>query len=114
MICKNYGVSGSSQILFKIHGDMKTHKDPEVALSELKEGLRSEKKAYIYHCQGHYFLIFGYESHSTLPVQAYSNSEEIKDPDEWIVIGEISRLFSPFHIKKWSSIFLDLKLQYPK
>ena len=53
----------------------------------------------IYHWYNHYFLIIGYESNPNLPIEAYLPAEELSDTEEWIVIGEISKKFAPFHIK---------------
>jgi hypothetical protein len=83
-------------------------------LAELKEGLRNEKKAYIYHCHNHYFLIIGYESNPDLPIEAYRKSEELTSTEEWVIIGEISKKYAPFHVRKWSDVVLDLDQQYPK
>jgi len=113
-INKSFGTRGSSKTLFKMHGDFKTSNTAEEALDELKRGLRDEKKAYIYHCHNHYFLIIGYESNPNLPIEAYYKSENLTDTEEWVVIGEISKKFAPFHIKKWSEIVLDLDQQHPK
>jgi hypothetical protein len=112
-INETYEVQGSTRILLKLHGDNKTDITPSEALKELKEGLRSEKKAYIYHAQGHYFLIFGYESNPVLPIETYNKLEDCSEMEEWIIIGEVSRVFGPFHIKKWSDIVLDLDQQFP-
>jgi len=109
-----YGVRGTSRLFFKMHGKSKTSNSPEKALAELKIGLRDEKKAYIYHCHNHYFLIIGYESNPNLPIEAYLPKEELTDTEEWIVIGEISKRYAPFHVKKWSDIVLDLDQQHPK
>jgi hypothetical protein len=109
-----FGVKGTSKIFYKLHGEDKTDKTSEEALKELKEGLRSEKKAYIYHAEYHYFLIIGYESNSLMANEAYSDKDDFSETEEWIIIGEISFKHAPMHIKKWDDIVFDLGIQYPK
>jgi hypothetical protein len=108
-----FGIKGNCKTLFKLHGDNKTTNTSEEALAELKEGLRNEKKAYIYHCENHFCLLIGYESNPILPIEALRKAEELTSTEEWIIIGEYSKIWTPFHVKKWSDVVLDLDQQYP-
>lgn len=46
----------------------------------------------------------GFEENPTQPNQAYSSKSEISEYDDWIIIGEISKMYPCFHIKRWSEI----------
>mmetsp|Transcript_803 Transcript_803/g.755 ORF Transcript_803/g.755 Transcript_803/m.755 type:complete len:96 (+) Transcript_803:643-930(+) len=47
-------------------------------------------------------------------MEAYYKVEELSEPQDWLLIGEISPNHKPFHIKSWKDIALDLSLTYPK
>ena len=48
--------------MYKMYGKSITHEtDQYKALEKLKEGLKSENRAYIYHCYNHYMCPIGFE-----------------------------------------------------
>lgn len=49
-----------------------TEIDENLALKNLLEGLKSERKAYIYHCYNHYMCPIGYEITHKNPMDSYS------------------------------------------
>ena len=60
----------------------------------------------------------GYETTPYMPQDAYSTldqlSEETKQQcQHWIIIGEISKIYPMFHVKKWSDIYTDINCSYP-
>eukprot|EP00770_Monocercomonoides_exilis_P014523 MONOS_14469.1-p1 / transcript=MONOS_14469.1 / gene=MONOS_14469 / organism=Monocercomonoides_exilis_PA203 / gene_product=Basic immunoglobulin-like variable motif-containing protein / transcript_product=Basic immunoglobulin-like variable motif-containing protein / location=Mono_scaffold01007:10471-16068(-) / protein_length=1331 / sequence_SO=supercontig / SO=protein_coding / is_pseudo=false len=69
-LCMHFGVKGRCVYLWKHSGANKTvGVTPEMALRQLKEGLRSDKTMFIYHCHNHYITPVGYEEtppHATL------------------------------------------------
>jgi hypothetical protein len=48
-----------------------------------------------------------------MPIQAYRKAEELTTMAEWLMIGEVSPPYKPFHIIKWSDLVLDLDQKYP-
>ena len=104
LLNEKYGVKGQGKICYKIHGVGKTKDINEnTALKNLLEGLKSERKAYIYHCYNHYMCPIGYEITPKSPIDAYSIEFE-EESDTWILIADSSVVYSPMHIKKWSEI----------
>ena len=56
------GQKGTARISLKVQGHDKTlGSGSQKALTEMKEGLQNERKAYIYHCENHYMCPIGYE-----------------------------------------------------
>jgi hypothetical protein len=52
-----------------------------------------------------------------MPYDAYTAelSEESKgEAENWIIIGEISKAYPMFHVKKWDDIFTDINCAYPQ
>lgn len=47
-------------------------------------------------------------------MDAYSNYEDICEFDTWIIIGEVSKCYPVFHVKKWDDIALDISCAFPK
>jgi len=43
----------------------------------------------------------GFERTPVQPIDAYALTEQISEFDTWIIIGEISKCYPSFHIKKW-------------
>ena len=105
LLNRYFGVKGESRVCFKLHGKSKTMGiDSATGLANLKEGLKSENKAYIYHCYNHYMCPVGFEQVPTMPQDAYRPNEEISEFKDWILIGEISKCYPIFHIKTWEEI----------
>ena len=51
VICKKFGVKGSARVVYKRNGDQATNDISDLqAMQIIKKGLKSENKAYIYHC----------------------------------------------------------------
>ena len=97
--------------MWKHSGDMRTPGITEdIALEKLTEGLRSGNNGYIYHCHDHYCCPMGYEITSTRPQDAYTKLDDINKSDQeyWIYVGEPSRCFPTFHIRKWKDIAKDI------
>lgn len=62
LLTKYFKVKGSAKIAWKLHGKNQTLGiEKNQALENLINGLRNERKAYIYHCWNHYFCPIGYE-----------------------------------------------------
>ena len=59
------------------------------ALENLKDGLRSTDRTYIYHCYNHYMCPIGFEMTPNKPVDAYALNKDIAEFDTWIIIGEL-------------------------
>lgn len=112
---KIFNVRGRGKIMWKLHGNNVTQEiDSNEALSRLKQGLKDNKKSYIYHCYNHYMCPIGFESTPNKPHLAYANNSDIVEFEDWIIIGEISKCFPVFHVKKWSDITKDINCQFPE
>jgi hypothetical protein len=111
-----FGLKGKAKIFWKLHGKNRTEtKSKEQALEELKSGLMSKNKAYIYHCFNHYMCPIGFEIAPLIPSDAYKPLAAI-NPNElqpFIIIGEASKAYPIFHVKKWDEIALDIDQQNP-
>lgn len=87
-----------------MHGENRTEDwSPQQAVENLKKGLKNEKLAFIYHCYDHYMVPIGFDSSPKEPSNAYFNEEFILKEkgdtfDDWIIIGEPSVTFSPWHV----------------
>lgn len=115
LLNKFYKVKGKAEILWKPKGKSISHADYDQykAHDLLIDGLRNEKKAYIYHCWNHYFCPLGFDITPKKPYDAYVDlSDEVlksqSQTETWIIIGEISKCYPAFHTKKWSEIVTDL------
>ena len=96
-------------------------KDQTVGISEeegrqnLIKGLKSDNKAYIYHCYNHYFCPIGFEMTPSKPYHAYQEDlSKIEELETWFIIGEVSKCYPPMHVFKWRDILLDLNQAFPK
>jgi hypothetical protein len=93
MLNKHFGTFGRAKISFKRCGrDTTPGINSEQGREDLEEGLRSESKAFIYHCFNHYMVPIGYEITPPMPFEAYQSlnqmSQEAKDKaSHWIIIG---------------------------
>jgi hypothetical protein len=76
--------------------------------------LKTESKSYIYHSWNHYFCPIGFELTPTKPSDAYKENKDICEFDTWIIIGEISKCYPSFHVKRWEDISTDLNCAFPK
>jgi len=62
LLNRKFGVRGEAAIVYKMHGKSITHSvDKYTALDNLMDGVRSENRAYIYHCYNHYMCPIGFE-----------------------------------------------------
>jgi hypothetical protein len=110
-----YNVKGKAQVCWKVHGNSKTPGiDSDQAMTNLIDGLRNEKKGYIYHCWNHYFCPIGFEQTPSKAYQAYSQMKDIAELDTWIIIGEVSKCYPVFHVKKWEDVATDISCAFPK
>lgn len=78
--------------------------------------MRDPKKAYIYHCWNHYFCPIGFELTPHSPYDAYKCSDELdeRESDTWIIIGEVSKCYPTFHVKRWTEIATDIQCGFPQ
>lgn len=110
----------SARILWKAKGKSTTPEvDAESARRLLIKGLRDTGKAYIYHCWNHYFCPVGFELTPNNPYDAYKKQEgdDLLDPSKfetWIIIGEVSKCYPTFHVKKWADITTDIESGFPQ
>jgi hypothetical protein len=114
LLCRNFKVKGKAKISWKLHGKSQTPGiDKEQALENLMEGLNDPKRAYIYHCYNHYMCPIGYERTPIKPMDAYKKLEDIEELDTWLIIGEISKAYPMFHVKKWKDVAQDIDCAMP-
>ena len=115
LLNRKFGVKGEGSIMFKLNGAQITHEtDQYAALDKLKEGLRSENTAFIYHCYNHYMCPIGFEMTPTKPIDAYQVTSEIAEFNHWVIVGEISSCYPSFHVLKWEDIVKDISCGYPE
>ena len=50
----------------------------------------------------------------TKPIDSYKRVDEITEFDNWIIIGEVSKAYPSFHIKKWEDIVTDIDCGFPR
>lgn len=106
---------GTSKIFWKIHGKDRTiGVDEDLILKNLKQGLKSNNKSYIYHCYNHYLCILGFESTPSKPHEAYEKNLQILEKEEWIILGEVSKCYPGLLMKKWKDVVIDLNCQFPE
>ena len=55
----------------------------------------------------------GFEATPTKPIHAYSLTKDIEEFDHWIIIGEISKCYPSFHVKKWEQLVTDISCGFP-
>ena len=84
--------------------------DEDKALKQMTEGLKSENRAYIYHCYHHSMCPIGFEKTPVNATDAYQLTKHIRDFETWIIIGEISKCYNSFHTKKWKDIVTGINL----
>lgn len=115
LLNKYFNRKGRAKIAWKMHGKGKTLGiEKDQAVENLTGGLRADNKAYIYHCWNHYFCPIGYEQTPTKAFDAYRESKDILELDTWVIIGEVSKCYPVFHIKKWDDIATDIGCAFPK
>lgn len=114
---RQMNVSGDARIFWKLHGEDRTlDVSSENTLNSLISGLKSTEQSFIYHCHNHYFCPMGFELNPINPPDTYKPLSEIRDSEivPWIIIGEPSKAFPCFHIRKWSDIVTDIDCQNPR
>lgn len=47
-------------------------------------------------------------------MDAYRHTKDIDEFDTWIIIGEVSKCYPSFHVKKWEDIATDIDCAFPK
>ena len=50
-------------------------------------------------------------------MNAYTSSLNLDDPsthETWIIIGEVSKCYPVFHVKRWTDIVTDLSCGFPE
>lgn len=96
---------GSASVAYKKYGRTPVRVSDDEALENLVEGLKTPKKAYIYHCQNHYMCPIGFEK---VPLAAKKGTFLTS-----IIIGEISPLYPCLQVAKWSDIASDMNCRFP-
>jgi hypothetical protein len=81
-------------------------------LENLKEGLKDEKRGYIYHCHNHYMCPIGFEQTPTMPSDTYSKALDICESNHWIIIADLSK--TVFHCKPWDMLYTDFDCAFPR
>ena len=114
-ICKHFKINGKASMLYKPQGELSTpYISEKTALQRLMDGLRNNKKAFMYHCWGHYLMIVGYEIIPKKEVHAYSGTQDIGDESEvWLLIADTNRDESPIISRRWADIVKDLVMKFP-
>ena len=51
----------------------------------------------------------GFEMTPVAPIDAYAMMSDISEFETWIIVGEISKCYPSFHIKKWGDIVKDIE-----
>ena len=103
-LCSVSGLNGKAKIFYKIKGNKHTTPDitPDEALNQMKAGLVSGKKAYIYHCYNHYMVPIGFEDMPTAPENVFKKN--LEEHETQIIVAENSRKHPTFHCLAWESI----------
>ena len=47
-------------------------------------------------------------------LDAYAECKDIAEYDSWIIIGEISKCYPVFHVKRWEQIVTDVNCAFPE
>jgi hypothetical protein len=47
-------------------------------------------------------------------MDAYKENKDISELDTWIIIGEVSKCYPVFHVKRWEDIVTDIGCTFPK
>lgn len=47
-------------------------------------------------------------------MNAFKEEKEICEFDTWIIIGEVSKCYPVFHVKKWEDIATDIATAFPE
>ena len=115
-VCAKKRVHGGAEVLLKLKGKHRKGVEPEEALWRVIDAVKDPNKALIYHCEGHFMTIVGYELTPTLPTDAYKSPSHISlsDIEPWIIAADTNGKKSPLHSIKWSDVLLDLSLVYPQ
>ena len=114
-INKFYGTKGTARIMWKPRGTKPTVGVDEAAAYEmLRTGLLSEDRAFVYHCENHYFCPVGFEMSPMHPEDAYLAPSEVTKLERWVVMGDFAKGFPVLQTKKWEDVVTDLECQYPK
>ena len=113
---KYYGVKGYARIYWKMHGKGRTFGvNQKEALVNIKRDLHNPQKAFIYHCYNHYCVPLGYEECPNNPHECYKEiNKGNKCVENWLIIGEISKKYPIFHLKKWEEIVTDISCSLPQ
>ena len=56
----------------------------------------------------------GFERTPTKAYDAYSKTKDICEFDSWIIIGEVSKCYPVFHVKKWDDVATDIECAFPR
>jgi len=89
-VCKCYGLQGSCDYYIQSK-DLKNWDNNPRVITKLKEAIKSDNQALIYHMQNHYNVVIGYFEHSANPDDAYDKNAEMH---RWIILGEHS-IYNP-------------------
>jgi hypothetical protein len=56
----------------------------------------------------------GFERTPHRPYDAYGMMKDISEFEEWIIVGEISKMSPVFHTKRWNDILRDISCGFPE
>jgi hypothetical protein len=56
----------------------------------------------------------GFEMTPTKPTDSYKLNKDISEFDTWIILGEISKCYPSFHVKRWEDIAGDISNGMPQ
>jgi hypothetical protein len=106
------GQKGTARISLKVQGNDKTvGNSSQKALTELKEGLQNERKAYIYHCENHYMCPVGFEVQT--PELKPLKDEKSFNQKTSIIIADTASAHPTFHNQPWENVYKDLEQLFP-
>jgi len=46
-------------------------------------------------------------------MDAYKEMKDVSEFETWIIIGEVSKCYPSFHVKKWEDISTDISCAFP-
>jgi len=99
-LCAFTGVKGEAKVYFKLKGKKnKTNLSAEEAWEGLKQGLKDEKQAFIYHAYNHYMCPVGYEEMPLKPEQVFKR--HLVESEQTLMVADNSMKHPTVHCLKW-------------
>jgi len=85
-VCKQYSLVGSCDYFVQRNDVEDWDNNPQV-ITKLKNAIKNENQALIYHMSNHYNVVIGFFEHATEPDESYTPDAKL---ERWIVLGEHS------------------------